>query len=109
MTYKESTVSELAATEVACLIDVREPDEYSSGHVPGAVNVPLGTLADGLDSIPREGTVHVICQAGGRSASACEFLSRRPEFEGVTFVNVAGGTGGWIIEGNEVVGGSSPR
>ena len=108
MPYTEVPVSELT-TGFEFLLDVREVDEYSAGHVPGAVNAPLSGLLDNLDLVPVSGTVHVICQAGGRSARACEYLSQQPAFAGVSFVNVAGGTGGWIVEGNEVVGGSSPR
>ena len=109
MSFSEINVSELDAESVEHLIDVREPDEYAGGHIPGAINVPLSGLAADQSGVPTSGTVHVVCQAGGRSARACEFLSGHAPFSGVTFVNVAGGTGGWIIEGNEVVGGNSPR
>ena len=109
MPFTEIPVAELDPVAVAHLIDVREVDEYVSGHVPGAVNIPLSRLAESLEAIPTGGIVHVICQAGGRSARACEFLSQQAAFSGASFVNVAGGTGGWIIEGNEVVSGDSPR
>jgi rhodanese-related sulfurtransferase len=46
--------------------------------------------------------VYVICQAGGRSLRACEHLSGLSQFSGTEFVNVAGGTGMWIVEGLEV-------
>lgn len=109
MPFSEILVSELDPDSLEFLLDVREVDEYVSGHVPGAVNLPLSSLVDNTDSIPTSGTVHVVCQAGGRSARACEFLSQLPAFANVSFVNVAGGTGGWIIEGGEVVSGASSR
>lgn len=109
MPFSEIPVSELVPESVEFLLDVRETDEYESGHVPGAVNLPLSSLVDNTGSIPTTGTVHVVCQAGGRSARACEFLSQQPAFASVSFVNVAGGTGGWIIEGGEIVSGDSPR
>lgn len=85
------------------LIDVREPDEYDEGHVPGAVSVPLATVPDQLAAFAGDGTTFVICQAGGRSLRACEFVAAR----GVTdVVNVAGGTGAWIRSGRPTAGGS---
>lgn len=85
------------------LVDVREPDEFAAGHVPGAVLVPLGTVPDNVDAFRGEGPTYVICQAGGRSLRACEFVADH----GVEAVNVAGGTGGWIASGRDVVSGSA--
>lgn len=87
------------------VVDVREVDEYVSGHVPGAINVPLGTVPDNVAVFAGD-TVFVICQAGGRSQRACEFLdATNGEVE---YVNVLGGTGAWIASGREVVTGDSP-
>lgn len=93
----------------ALLIDVREPDEYRVGHVPGAINVPLSELPDRVADCTSAATVHLVCQSGGRSLRACEFLSAQPGASGTTFVNVSGGTKGWIALGHEVVTGDSPR
>src|SRR5205814_3315124 len=46
----------------AVVLDVREPDEYAHGHVPGAINVPQAELATRLDEIPRDRPVLTICQ-----------------------------------------------
>lgn len=87
------------------VVDVRERDEYVTGHVAGAINVPLSTVPDNLHRFVGN-PVYVICQAGGRSQRACEFLdSSRPD---VQYVNVLGGTGAWIASGREVVSGDSP-
>ena len=86
------------------MIDVREPDEYAAGHVPGAVSVPLATVADHLDAFRGDEPIYVICQVGGRSRRACEFV----EAHGVEAVNVAGGTGAWIASGRETVPGDRP-
>jgi rhodanese-related sulfurtransferase len=99
----EIDVSELAERlrEGARLIDVREPDEYTRGHVPGAVSVPLATVPDQLDLFRGPSPTYVICQAGGRSRRACEFV----EAHGIDAVNVKGGTGAWTASGRETVSG----
>ena len=93
----------------ARLIDVREPDEYANGHVPGAVLVPLGTVADQLGAFAGEGPTYVICRTGGRSMRACEIVAAygSAESAGQT-VNVAGGTLAWIESGRDVVAGDRP-
>ncbi|MBU3688961.1 MAG: sulfurtransferase [Acidimicrobiales bacterium mtb01] len=101
---KEVDVAELASLGTVPLIDVREPDEYSAGHVRGAVLVPLGTIPSADLSGFRGSTLYVICKSGGRSMRACEFLADA----GFDVVNIAGGTMAWVASGREVVEGSSP-
>ena len=72
------------------LIDVREPDEYESGHVPGAVLIPLQSVPDSLAEIPDAGEIHLICASGGRSMHAAQFLAG----SGRSTINIAGGTKG---------------
>jgi rhodanese-related sulfurtransferase len=54
----------------AALIDVREPSEYEQGHIAGAVNIPLRTLAQSVDQIPSDQPVIVYCASGHRAAMA---------------------------------------
>lgn len=107
MAIEEISVSELKTriADGASVVDVREADEYTSGHVPGATSVPLSTLTVNTDAFADAGTTYVICQAGGRSMRACEHLASL----GKKVVNVAGGTGAWIASGFDVVVGESPR
>ena len=58
------------------LIDVREPDEFASGHVPNAVNVPLGDVVNGVIrlGIPKDQPVMVYCRTGRRSSEAASKL-----------------------------------
>ena len=99
---QEVTISQLSSLSKPLVVDVREVDEFISGHVPGAVNIPLSELLDRVGDVPVAPEVYVICQAGGRSLRACEYLSGLDHFTGTEFVNVAGGTGMWIVEGHEV-------
>jgi rhodanese-related sulfurtransferase len=103
---REIDVDALSAhlAEGARLIDVREPDEYAEGHVPGAVLVPLGTVPDHVDAFAGEGPTYVICRTGGRSMRAAEYVAEH----GVDSVNVAGGTMAWIASGRDTVGGDQP-
>ena len=106
MTISEASVDELesALQAGAPLIDVREPDEYEAGHVPGAVLVPLGTVPESLESFKADGPTYVICKTGGRSYRACEFLADN----GLEGINVEGGTMAWIISGRATVAGDRP-
>lgn len=58
----------------AYLIDVREPDEYAAGHLPGAVNIPLRTLAQNLDQVPSDQPVLVYCASSLRAGQATAVL-----------------------------------
>ncbi|WP_300007506.1 rhodanese-like domain-containing protein [Pseudonocardia sp.] len=89
----------------APVVDVRSPEEYAAGHVPGAVNIPLEQVAARREEFASDSPMHVICQSGGRSMQASEALAAT----GVPALSVAGGTKGWIDAGRPVVTGSSPR
>jgi glyoxylase-like metal-dependent hydrolase (beta-lactamase superfamily II)/rhodanese-related sulfurtransferase len=84
----------------ALILDVREPEEYVYGHVPGAMNVPQGDLASRLTDISRDRPVYAICQGGVRSLRAAQFL-KQAGFPNV--VSVRGGTQAWRAAGKPVV------
>ncbi|MDO5286947.1 MAG: rhodanese-like domain-containing protein [Actinomycetia bacterium] len=86
------------------LVDVREPDEYAEGHVPGARLIPLGSLPERVGEI-QDQTVYVICRSGQRSQVGADLLAAL----GRTAVSVEEGTMGWIARGGPVVTGSAPR
>jgi glyoxylase-like metal-dependent hydrolase (beta-lactamase superfamily II)/rhodanese-related sulfurtransferase len=83
----------------AMLLDVREPEEFASGHVHGAVNIPQSDLATRLDEIPRDRRILTICQSGMRSLRSAQFLAQ----QGIENVaTVAGGTSAWRASGRPV-------
>ncbi len=106
MSIDEVSVDELEAAMAAGarVLDVREPDEYADGHVPGAVLIPLGTVAANVDAFRGEGPAYVICRSGARSMRACELLAKHD----VEAINVAGGTMAWQISGRSTVTGDQP-
>lgn len=57
------------------LIDVREPDEYASGHIPGSRNIPVGQISGRHQEIGgKDAAVYVYCQSGMRSSKAAKTL-----------------------------------
>ena len=56
------------------VLDVREPVEWATGYAPGAVLISLGSLQEGLDVIPPQKLVAVICEAGVRSSTGASLL-----------------------------------
>jgi glyoxylase-like metal-dependent hydrolase (beta-lactamase superfamily II)/rhodanese-related sulfurtransferase len=74
------------------VLDVREPEEYAHGHVPGAVSLPQADLASRLDEVSRDRPVMLVCQRGMRSYRAAQFLVQM----GIDQVaSVKGGTAAW--------------
>jgi rhodanese-related sulfurtransferase len=94
-----------ARTELAggaLLVDVREPSEYSAGHIPGAITLPLGDLAARLSELPRDRLIITICRSGVRSAQARDLLLQNG-FPRVT--SLAGGIQAWQAAGYFLQGG----
>ncbi len=75
----------------ACLVDVREADEWDLGHAPGAVHLPLGEIEGRLDELPADRPLVVTCRSGGRSSRAVAFLRE----SGYEAVNLDGGMLEW--------------
>ena len=67
----------------AFLVDVREPGEFASGSVKGAVNIPLGTVASQLAKFKGKENIVVFCRSGNRSAQAKVILEQNG-FKNVT-------------------------
>ena len=92
----ERFLEALRTADVTVVLDVREPEEYAHGHVPGAINVPQADLASRLGEVPRDRPVLVVCQSGSRSRRAAQFLLQMG-FERVA--SVRGGTAAWCEAG----------
>jgi rhodanese-related sulfurtransferase len=64
--------------EGATLLDVRSPQEFASGHIEGAINIPVQELGRRVDELgDPSGQIVVYCQSGVRSASAKRLLESR--------------------------------
>ncbi len=108
-TITHASVQELATKldggDVA-LLDVRGLGEWEEGRIPGAPNIPLGHLTEGLDRLPRDRPLVLSCQSGSRSAIAASLLRARG-FENV--VNLSGGFDEWRASGHPVEAGAVGR
>lgn len=101
-----SGVPTVAVSDVAegdFLLDVREDDEWQTGHAAGALHIPIsefvGRFAELTEAAPQDGRVNVICRSGGRSAQVTMYLVQ----QGVDAVNVDGGMQMWEALGRPVV------
>lgn len=73
------------------LLDVREPSEFSAGHIPGAQLMPLGTLPQKMSQLPKEREIICICHSGNRSS----FATRQLRAAGYQATNLRGGMLAW--------------
>ena len=75
----------------AVALDVREPWEWSRGHIAGALHIPLGELGARLHELPRDRRIVAVCRSGSRSGAVVGALRQR----GYDVVNLAGGLLSW--------------
>jgi rhodanese-related sulfurtransferase len=80
------------------LLDVREPDEWGTGHAPHAVHVPLAEVGGSASRFDGQ-QVLVVCRSGVRSAKAAKALAAA----GIDARNVVGGMNAWSKAGLPVV------
>jgi len=81
------------------VIDVREPDEYQRGHVPGAKLIPVSTVLPRRQELDNDKDLIFVCAVGQRSALACEMAAA----VGLTrLYNLEGGTDGWAKAGHKL-------
>ena len=81
------------------LLDVRTPDEFAAGHIPGAVNIPHDQVAARLGEIPKDDEVVLYCRSGRRAGLAAEVLASR----GYTkLAHLKGDMQGWQDAGRPV-------
>ena len=73
------------------VIDVRQPDEYRSGHIAGAKLIPLGELRRQMKKLPQSKEIVCVCASGNRSRSATRILIDA----GYNATNMKGGMHSW--------------
>lgn len=92
-----------AIQDADLLLDVREADEYTSGHIPGAIHIPRGLLEFKLSNDPNLSSrglkIVLYCKNGGRAALASQSLH---EMGYVHIQSIAGGFDAWAQAGNPI-------
>jgi rhodanese-related sulfurtransferase len=83
---------QITANHNAVLIDVREPNEYKSGYIPGAINIPLSQLRTRIGEIPKDKQVYLYCRSGNRSRQAAKILTQEGHKE---LAHLQGGITAW--------------
>lgn len=93
----QEEAKEMMDTQDVIILDVREQDEYDSGHIPGALLLPVGTIDEetAAEVIPeKDSTVLVYCRSGNRSKTASSALAEL----GYTNIYEFGGINTWPYE-----------
>jgi hydroxyacylglutathione hydrolase len=99
-------LKKLSGKKTVQIVDVRSPEEWSKGHLPGAIHIPLAQLPDRAGELDASAPIVLQCKGGGRSSIATSFLQSR----GITGVsNLADGFDAWVAQGFEVEAGKSVR
>lgn len=83
----------------AYLLDVREPGEWSLGHIDGSVHIPMGQLAERQAELPTDRLIIAVCRTGSRSGMVTRALANA----GYEVENLDGGLHAWTRDGLELV------
>ncbi|OYY07492.1 MAG: sulfurtransferase [Polynucleobacter sp. 24-46-87] len=102
---KEVSVADAAQAiqDSDVLLDVREADEYASGHIPGAVHISRGLLEFKISNAPelasRDLKIVLYCKTSGRAALAAKALN---DMGYLNVESIAGGFDAWVAAGNPI-------
>ncbi|UOQ93947.1 sulfurtransferase TusA family protein [Halobacillus shinanisalinarum] len=77
ITDLEDLRNKVDGDEDLSIIDVREQAEFAFGHIPGAINIPLGEIEERFQELNQDDELHVICRTGSRSDLAAQKLSEK--------------------------------
>lgn len=85
------------------VLDIREPEEFQEGHVPGARNIPMGEVTQHMEELGKFNKIYIYCRSGGRAQHVWLELAQ----QGLKNMAVvaSGGMPDWIALGFEVESG----
>ncbi|OFW87016.1 MAG: hypothetical protein A3J37_05445 [Alphaproteobacteria bacterium RIFCSPHIGHO2_12_FULL_45_9] len=98
-----ATLVNMMKSGEAVLIDVREPEEYSAGHIDKSISIPLSVFSQKFqrEDYPANKKIVLQCQGGVRSMKACNIVRELAEQAHV--INLTGGLNAWKNEGLPIV------
>jgi rhodanese-related sulfurtransferase len=88
-----------AAVADAVLLDVRDYEEWMSGHAPTAVHIPMSQLVERVEELDRTQRIICICRSGNRSAQVTTWLRE----QGFDALNMTGGMSSWAGDGHPMI------
>jgi rhodanese-related sulfurtransferase len=104
-TISPERVAELLASDADVkIVDVREPEEFEAGHIPGSVNVPLPDLSTEIDRIDPAERIVTVCPRGEASVQAARLIRAFGGLDEPTIESMAGGMDAWegdLVSGDE--------
>jgi rhodanese-related sulfurtransferase len=83
----------------AILLDVREDHEWTAGHAPQALHIPMTRISERVGDLPFDRPIVCVCHVGARSAAVAEALNRA----GWNALNLTGGMEAWLAAGLPVI------
>jgi Rhodanese-related sulfurtransferase len=89
------SAADLLAARSVVVVDVRQHAEWKTGHIQGAIHIPLTQLSSRLHQLPSGKTIVTVCRSGHRSALAARTLTRA----GHDVLNLRGGMNAWARAG----------
>jgi rhodanese-related sulfurtransferase len=92
---------EMLTSDEYALIDVRNPDEYQAGHLPGATLIPVNSVFQRREELPKDKKIIFVCAVGQRSALAAE-MAAAAGLPADRLYNLDGGTDAWRKAGEPV-------
>ncbi|MGI8937550.1 MAG: rhodanese-like domain-containing protein [Iamia sp.] len=87
------------------VIDVRDDDEWTEGHIDGAVHIPMEEVEDRLSELSDDGQIVAVCRTGKRSGT----IAVRLRELGHDADNLDGGVQAWVDAGHELVAADGTR
>jgi rhodanese-related sulfurtransferase len=94
-TIDAGSAADLLAARSVVVVDVGQHAEWETGHIQGAIHIPLTQLSSRLHQLPRDKTIVTVCRSGHRSALAARTLTRA----GHDVFNLRGGVNAWARAG----------
>jgi len=91
--------AEMYGKDDVAVVDVRRPNEYTEGHIKGAIFIPVDDVLARMDELPADKKLLFICAQGVRSGLACE-MAAAMGVEAERLFNIEDGTAAWIDKGN---------
>ena len=92
---------EMMSADDSVVIDVRNPDEYQNGHLPGATLIPVNSVFQRREELPADKKIIFVCAVGQRSALASE-MAAAAGLPADQLYNLDGGTDAWRKSGEPV-------